>query len=448
MFLSGRVFLFTILISFYVFKVYLIRPYVDIFLPYLDGKQLEYIYLNNFFFNPHDAGIVYISLFSLLLAWLLGTLLVRSKPTEPVFPLRIFKKIDAYILNADWRFWLIWVVLTFLNYKSPSEAWEGMMTGESSGSFGYGLFSPYIINFICLYAFILLNYNKSEKRNWLLILPVISYCLLNSAGGSRSAVFIVLVMASSYWFFLNFERRLSFNDLKKITMVIVLLPLVIFAGLFAQVLRPLLRAGADPEVIWETAKKGFNLLDSNNAIMSTIFFGLTELLHRLSSLQAQFLILNDHFIHPPWETFNPWNTVMRIFNDLMPGDPFSNLLTINQLYDYIYHDALINYNSETWGIQGTLYLYFGYWFSPIVVFCVACLIARYYPKISFLAKHSPSVIVFFILLFNDLIENGTFERVIPNDIVRPLVCFFTVSFFMRVLKIIFPSKLKRLRETR
>lgn len=444
MFLSGRVVLVNTLISIYVFRVYLIRPYINIFSSRLSHEHLQYIYSNDYFFNASDANVVYLSLFSFCAAWLFGILFAKSKKVEAVKAPRIFGEVDEIILNPDWRFWLTWTLLTFLNYQSPTKAWEGVITGESSGSFAYGLLSPIIFNFICLFAFMYLRHNKVEKINWLLIVPVVSSAVLSSAGGSRSAIFFVAVLALSYWFFLNCEKQLTLRDLKKIGLFIALSPIMIFAGLFAQVLRPLLRYGSDSSAVWEMAKKGLNFLDSNNAIVSTVYFGVTQLLHRLSSLQAQFLILNDHFIHPPWETYNPWNTAMGIFNDLMPGDPFPNLLTINQLFDYIYHDSLVSYNSETWGIQGTLYLYFGHFLSPIVVFCVAYLISRYYPKISILAKKSPAFVVFFMLFFNELIDYGTLERVIPNNIVRPLVCFFAVTYIVKVLKKIstFISKLK------
>ena len=51
MLLSGRAVLFSILIAVYIFKTYLVRPYIDIFLPYVTLGQYEYILGNNYFFK-------------------------------------------------------------------------------------------------------------------------------------------------------------------------------------------------------------------------------------------------------------------------------------------------------------------------------------------------------------------------------------------------------------
>ena len=103
-------------------------------------------------------------------------------------------------------------------------------------------------------------------------------------------------------------------------------------------------------------------------VKENLLFGVTELLHRLSALKAQFYILNDWYIHNPWQYYNPITSLMGVINDLVPGDIFSGMLSVNQLFDYIYHDTVLVYNSEMWSIHGTLYLYFGHILAPIVVF--------------------------------------------------------------------------------
>ena len=93
-----------------------------------------------------------------------------------------------------------------------------------------------------------------------------------------------------------------------------------------------------------------------------------------------------------------------------------------------------------WSIQGTLYLYVGMVLSPIVVFVIAMLTGRYYSRLGYLARTSPAFATFFMFLVLDLIENGTVERVIPVDVVRPLASFFFVIAAVKVLYIVFPGK--------
>ena len=439
---SGRAVLLNILLAFYVLRIYLTRPYVDVFLPNLDETQSNYIRSNNLFFNSSDAAVVYLSLLSLLLAWLLGLLIAQSKQTLTVSPPWIFLQVDKIVMAASWPFWVVWVLLSMLNFKSATELWQGIATGESSSLFAFGLLSTVTINFVCLCAYLLPRQVGVRQPSMILLVPLLISITLAVTGGSRGAVFIAIIFALSYWLFLNYGKRISRRDLSRIILLALFFPVVIFSGLIAQLLRPLARSGADAGAIWEITLKGLDLSDSNNPLIDSLYFGLTELLHRLSSLQAQFMILNDHFAHDPYETFNPLSTLMRLINELVPGDVFDDLLSINQLYNYIYHDQLVFYNSETWGLQSTLYLYFGFWLSPIIVFLMAYGLARHLTRLDILAKVSPAFAAFFILLFNEFIEFGSFERVIPVDIVRPLASFLAVILLVRLLHILFSAKQK------
>ena len=137
---------------------------------------------------------------------------------------------------------------------------------------------------------------------------------------------------------------------------------------------------------------------------------------------------------------------MRIANDLVPRSLklFPGLLTINQLFDYIYFDELVRYNSQTWSIQGTLYLYFGFWLSPVAVFGLARFVGRGYAGLENLVKTSPAFAAFFVLLFVNFIEFGTFERVIPDEIVRALTSYFAIILLAGAGSVsIFPQKSPR-----
>ena len=178
----------------------------------------------------------------------------------------------------------------------------------------------------------------------------------------------------------------------------------------------------------------------NSCIVSNLEFGLTVILHRLSSIEAQFYILNDRFINNPLDTYNPLYAFMRIINDLMPGSLFPNLMTINQLWDYIYLDSFLNYSSQTWSIQGTLYLYFGHWLSPIIVFLIGVYCSRNSSYLSKLLILSPTFFAFFFFFFAEFIDNGTFERTIPVNIIKPLTSIIFFTYAVQALRYIFPKK--------
>jgi len=451
--LSGRAILISILIAVYIFKTYLVRPYVDLLLPYLNTNQYEYIIKNNYFFNADDASKVYLHLLGLLFFWLIGLHIVKPIQLEKIHVPKIFSRVDSIIQEGNWRCWSGLIILAFLNYRDAIESWQGSFQlgttdNEATALFALGLFDPYLIYYICLYIFLTQKKLKENPKYWLL-LPIGFAAIQGMINGSRGALFWILVGGLSYWFFLNFNKNITVKDVKRFFYLTATLPVVIFIALVAQVIRPLLRYGStasNPEIIPQLIRDGitnsFNFSDPENPVFKTIYFGLTELFHRISALQAQFLIINDRYFHNPWEFYNPIQTTMRIVNGLVPGDPFPGLLSINQLYDFIYHNATVSYNSEMWGIQSTLYLYYGMWLSPIFVFFVAVLFGRYRIMIDKISLMSPAFAVFFVFLFNDLMENGTLERIIPLDIVRAFTSYLGFIFLVKLIYFIFPEKRK------
>jgi hypothetical protein len=440
--LIRRAVLLNILISFYVFKAYLTRPYVDIFLSKLTNNQLNYIETNNYFFNSSDASVVYFGLLSLLVAWLIGLIIAQPKKIKVVTPPWIFHQVDKIVSNVNWRFWLVWLLLIILNYMPANENWEGIATGEGNALFALGLTSPYTISIVCFFAFLTYRHSGDRRASLMLIVPILYYIVIGTISGSRGAAFLIFSYMMLFLIYLNYDKRIhiSRRNLKFVSLMTVLAPIIIFAGLIAQSIKPLLRTvGIDNELILEAVLHNLNVLDPNNTIYNNLFFGLTEILHRLSSLQTQFLILNDHFINTPWETFNPLQTVMRTINDIVPGSLFPDMVTINQLFHHIYFDTLVTYSSHMWSIQGTLYLYFGLWLSPIIVMLMAYFVGRRSMKFEYLTKLSFSFTVFSILIFDAILANGTVERIIPVDVIRPLFSFVTFIFLVRLLYILFPA---------
>ena len=440
----GRAPLLNIVIAFYVFRVYLTRPYITLFQSRLYGDDLEYIRSSEWYFNSSDAAVVYLGLLSLLVAWLLGLVIAAPKHTQAVARPWIFRQVDAGVTRSVWLFLIVWALLWVLNLSSPVESWQGIATGEGKASFAFGLLATRTIEIVGVYSFLRSRGFGARSAPLMLLAPALWSAIYDTGFGSRGAVFTTVVLAALYWLFLIYDKRVGRYLLPTSIVSALLFPVVMFSGLLAQSLRPLLRVGSDAETVWRATLDGLDVSDPNNPIMSSIYFGLTQLIHRLSNIKTQFLILNDHFVHEPWETYNPVWTLMRTVNDLVPGTVFPNMLTINQLFAYIYEGNLVTYSSDTWSIQGTLYLYWGLWLSPLVVFLVALWVGRHSRSLTALARESPAFAAFFVLLVRAVIEFGTIERVVPVNVVRPLAGFLGFIFLVGLVRAILPAK-RRLR---
>ena len=441
--LSGIALVPNLLIAFYILRVYLTRPYVDLFRDDLTSFQLMYI--EDYWWNFEDAKIVYLSLLSLQLSWYLGLIFFKTSKNYALKPFWFlpFSKVDELIGKADWRFWFVVFLMIAMNYNSPIDGFKGMGFGQEEGGdpeFAYGLFRPHTIIYACLFYFILKR-KDGIPSSLIYLLPIVIIGINGSLGGSRSALFLILVFVVLSWVYLNYEKVFTRAELKKLMLAALFLPVVLAGGLVAGLLRPILRSGdVTSESYFILLKSVTNLSDPNNPIVNNLDFAITALLHRLSSLEAQFFILSDNFVHNPMDTYNPMQTLMRIVNDILPGTLFPGLLTINQLWDYIYHGNFLNYSSQTWSIQGSLYLYFGHLLAPLIVFLVAVFFARKSKQLSYLLKSSPAFFAFFFFFFGELIDNGTLERTIPVNVVKPLGSFIFLIVSMKLMHLIFPKK--------
>ena len=444
LFYSGHALLLNIIIAFYVLKQYLVRPFVDIFAGRLDNDQLSYILGNDSFFNADDAAVVYISLLSLLSAWLIGLLVSTPKKGKgDVY--WIFRRLDEIVSSRNWRLWLTISLIAIVTYRSPIAMWQSSVGGEAVPLFAFGLFDLSIIVYVFFAWFIVSRRQQLGATYYILLIPVLASALVAVAGGARGALYDIVVFTIIYWAYLNADRYIKLGDIKRVVLLSLVVPFVILSGLVAQVVRPLLRSSAfnntmnlDFGMLWDTVFLNANILNPDNPLLQTMYFGLTELLHRLSGLREQFLILNDHYVNIPWETFSPLYSIMRVVNALVPGNLFAGVSNINQLFHHIYFDETVVYASHMWSIQGTLYLYFGFLLSPVIVFGIAMLVGRYNSRLEHLATVSPAFAVFCIFLFQAVLENGTVERIIPILVVRPLMNFFLLITMVNMMYVLFP----------
>ena len=305
LFFSGVAPLINILISFYVFKLYLIRPYVDIFLDKLTTSQIEYIAFNNSYFNYEDSITVYLNLLLLLLAWFLGLSLIKPKKTTSSFYPYIFKSFDSIISSLDWRFWSVLIVTSLLNFQDPRDMWKSAIEGGGETLFLYGLLRTEIIFFSLLTLFIMRKH-QGKDASIILLIPIILSSLMGVISGGRSSLYAVFIFLALFYIYLKFNQDLNKRDLRNITYAISAAPLIIIGGLVAQIIRPIIRSSLDIDasMFLDLLSQNLNIFDPNNPLVNTAYFGITELLHRLSALQEKFLILGNHYINDPALTFN------------------------------------------------------------------------------------------------------------------------------------------------
>lgn len=433
---SGKALLLNIIIAFYVFKQYLTRPYVDIFHDQLNASQLNYILANDSYYTSAGAEVVYLSLLSLLIAWTLGLFSIKPKKSfKPFYPW-IFKEIDKIISTPDWRLIFVFFLLTYLNYIDVESLFRSIRGIESTPLFAYGLFASNIVIFICLAHFLYSRIVGAKKVYLILLIPIIYSMFTSMVNGGRGAFYNIFIFIILYWFFLNCNKSITYIDIKRFFILIFTIPILLFTGLIAQSLKVYhsknaRNAMAEIQTNYELIISNINIFNSENPIVQSFYFGLTELFHRVSHLQAQFLILNDRYINLPSETYNVPHIIMRIVNDLLPGAFFKDVIDINHLFNYIYFDSVGNYASHTWGIQGTMYILFGFLGSAIFIFFIALLISRYYYYIFHLVKVSPAFFTFITFILLTLLENGTIEQVFIVYVIRPIA---TILFFIIMIK--------------
>jgi hypothetical protein len=274
---TGRALLLNILVAFYVMRVYLTRPYVDMLMPMLNGDQVDHIDNLNSFYNPADAAVVYLSLLSLLLAWFCGLHVIQPKKHSVASQPWIFRQVDKIVLEARWPFWLTWLSLSVLNHRPPTEVWQGIATGEGTTLFAYGLFSTATINYVCLYTFFFKRHQGLKKVSLILLVPVLSSILMGIMGGSRAAIFVVVILAFIYWIFLNYNKYVNHRELFRIVLLVPLAAVVILSGLIAQILRSLLRSQADFSALWEVVVASLDFSNTNNPIIRLINSSITSI---------------------------------------------------------------------------------------------------------------------------------------------------------------------------
>ena len=441
LFWSGRAFVLNLLIAAYVFEVYLIRPYISLFEGALSAESLSYIRGLHPYETPESAAVVYWSLFSLLLAWALGLLLFPTPRREkPVSVPRVFRMLDAVMLRNGLPFLAGYVLLFVLNYQSPESGIRGTQTAEGGATFLLGLASLQVVSMACLFFFLRELHDGRRRPPYLILLAPLISVLQSGLSGSRSAIFTIFVSSLMYWLFLDSYRTWKGLTLIKTALISTAGIVVSIGGaLFAQVLRPLYRYSESVSFV-----DILNVL-SYRAVIDTqdvLFRGVTELLYRMNALKGQFYILNEWHVHDPSEYTGPIKTVMRTMNDMAPGELFPGLLTVNQVFDYVYTGVQVYYNSEPIGSQGILYLNFGHLGSFVVVLALGVIAIQSYPWLAQSMRASPALAAMAIGLSAGILYTGWIERIISVYLVRPPINFLIFVLVCTSFSFVLPYRIR------
>lgn len=443
LFWSNRAFLINVILAIYIFKGYLLRPFSTIFEDQLSAQSLSYLSGISSYYNPQAAAVVYWSLFSLLIAWFFGLILFKSPKRNNVFTLpKLFFRMDQIVHFNSLPFWAAYVFIFAMSFQDPTKGLSTATSGEGGEGaiFLYGLSSLTIITYVCFFEFLKKQNQglKLNKRDYFLLLPAFVEFTQSAIGGSRSALFKYLIVGLAFWLYLNRKEAWRILGMLKASILsIFVMAIAVILGLFSQAIRPFLKYQASLSfsaildlVNWDTFIENTEVL----------YFGITELLYRLADLKAPFYILNEWYVHEPFHYYNPLATTMRVINDLVPGTVFNDVRSINQLFEFIYEGRDVFYSSEMWHIQGTLFIYFGHFIAPIVILFLALITNYLYPTLEKYFKLSAAFSAFVILLLFDLFENGTAERIVVVDIVRPIMSILIFSMFFKGFNIILSPK--------
>lgn len=436
----NRAFEINIILAIYVTKTYFFRPFIAIFNEELNISQQIYLQEVNAYYDSFSASVVYWSLFYLLFGWLLGLLLFKSPKQYHLFSVpKVFLRMDQIIKNGGYLFWLSFILLFLITYQDTSMGLKNAISGEGEGLILWGLMSFSLISLSCIFIFIK-KYLSGDRMKWtdyLLLIPSMQEIFFSVISGSRGTI-IFFAMYITIYIISNYKDKIIKNSIifRNSLFGLLLIMLTVFLALFSTILRSGLRY-SDVKSVMDLIE----IYDFKNIISNNFFFYLSELLSRLADLKAPFYILTDRYIYQPFDYYNPLITSMRIINDLIPGSIFE-VRSINQLFEFIYEGRDVVYNSEMWSIQGTLYIYFGHIFSVLFVFLTAILINYIYPSLQKILKSSEVFFAFFIVILFDLMENGTLERVVPVDIVRPISSIIIFSLWYQLVKIVLSKDVK------
>ena len=81
-------------------------------------------------------------------------------------------------------------------------------------------------------------------------------------------------------------------------------------------------------------------------------------------------------------------------------------------------------------------MYFGHYIAPLVVFYIVLI---FYPYIEKLLISSPSFAVIYISILLGILTNGTIERVVTVNIVRPLASIILFVLLFRLVSLFVPT---------
>jgi hypothetical protein len=427
MFHTRRCFALNFIIAWYVGSTYLLLPWVHRFEAYVTWEQANHLRSLISFHDPETALRANGLLLFCLVAWTMGLMLAPSNSIAGVVRApRLFRAIDEQVLQRRLSFWIVLVCLVAFQYRhSILYGWGALATGSSEVKplLFFGLLDPIFIIHAGLLLFARAYARGREPRPYALLLPVASIVVLQTFTGSRGAIYMPGILVLCYLVALKGPRARV-----RLRLVALAAPAVLAAflvGAFANTAKPLWRSATQPSEI-----RDFLVEEATSGrLLENGLFSTATLISRLADLTGPYHVVNDMQVQEPWAHVNPLQIVMRTVNDLVPGVVFPGMLTINQIFDWIYYGAVVPYASAYWGVLAFPYLYFGFW-SPLVFFFLGLVSSVVYVRGLARVRSSPAYAAFWISLMLEVISNGTFERVVVVDIVRVVLSYFIFTLLV------------------
>jgi len=410
LFLTGRCFALNLVLGVYVATKLFLAPWVESLMPYLESTQVAAISDLVSYYDDVSSARVSGYLLWCLVGWLAGLMVTsRTKPRGAARVPRVFQMMDAQLFQRGMGFWTVIVGMSVANTMHSYRVGWGIETGE--GSLFFGLASPAFIINCGLLGFVYALSRGLGRQHLALLLPILPFTGFAVFMGSRSAIYWSVILISLYSTSLKGARlRIGVGAA---ALLVGGICAAFAAGAVANGLRPLWRSGASVDAVKDQLQDEV----SAGGVVDDFLFPAAVLVARAADLKAPFSIINDKQLMDPWPYVNPIQVAKRTINGMVPGEMFPDLLTINQLFDWIYGGIIVTYNSENWSIFGMAYLYFGFFGGPVAFFVAAVIFSGflYEPLISRI-RSSPSFATFAILLIWDFVVDGTVERAITVHI--------------------------------
>jgi hypothetical protein len=426
-----------------VVPVYYAQPFSFLFYDGLTKPQLDHMNIISHYYTPESSEYAYWNLVMLLASWLLGLAITNSFKQKLTIQIpKIFLRIDGHILKRGALFWLVVLLLMFANYQPADQMYAGLK-GENAGiSFLYGMANITIFAEGMLFFYIYSWFKDIRLgKKLILLFPIITIAFLSAMSGSRGGLVLVLFSVGLYSMVMILNKNKLYLNFKKISLLILTIPIALLITIGATVLRSTIAFESSSR-----AMKGLFIYINqfvDGDFYNQIAFPMAIITNRIGSLFGQLVVFSDKYYVDPWWFYNPFMLIGRILNLLIPGgDPIQGISSTYKVFNYVFYNQEIIYSSEQIGIEGLLYIYYGYAVSYLVVFIMSVIYGLWGGAIEKIFMQSPFMAYFYITVLRGFILTGNPDDIFVNNIVKFMTLIIILSFLFRLNKFIKYSNIR------